>query len=415
MIKMMNYYIYFIVLCIIYSSFVSPLYGYAGFKLDIDYLKVLISLLTIFLLFLASKKTGLIAVYHSLFICVYLVPLLVFFSFAGRSYEYFSVNAVCALLVFLITRYGNIKEIKTFTVSRKMYMYTLSLIVLVYLLLIVRYGGLRYLNFDISKVYDFRREAAEILPSSFAYLSPWIAKFILPITFVLAIVTKNRTLLLYSFTCSILIFALTAHKAPLFYPVVIAINVYLYSRYKYDKLIPALFVVIAIIGLMDFYLNSVLESGSWGWFGSLFIRRTLFVPSLMNDYFVSYFSENAFYIWSNSSISLGILDRIYALNPPNLIGEYYFGDSNMSANVGWVASGYAHAGWIGSIIYSVALSCVMLLLKTYGEKVGEKIVFATSFPLIFSLILSSDFVTALLTHGLAFYVLLIIFMPKENI
>ena len=98
-------------------------------------------------------------------------------------------------------------------------------------------GG-KYLNFNISRVYEFRELAAESLPGIFGYLMPIFSKAIIPFGLVISILCKHRLAIIIFIFCSIMVFSITSHKAPLFYPFIIIGLVYFLKFKNADYLNP---------------------------------------------------------------------------------------------------------------------------------------------------------------------------------
>jgi hypothetical protein len=64
--------------------------------------------------------------------------------------------------------------------------------------------------------------------------------------------------------------------------------------------------------------------------------------------------NHPFLLWADSKISFGLVESTYNLRLPFLIGKQYFFSEKMSANSGWIGSGYAQFGFTGMIAYALS-------------------------------------------------------------
>lgn len=147
--------------------------------------------------------------------------------------------------------------------------------------------------------------------------------------------------------------------------------------------------------------------------GSLFVQRIILTPATLNAYHIDFFSKSANYYWSNSKLTLGLLEPAYSLGSANIIGLEYFGNDNMSANTGWIGSGFAQAGYVGVFFYSIIISALISFLEQYTKTLGRPTVVALFIIPMVTIITSSDLTDMLLTHGLVFSILLLIYFPSK--
>ena len=132
---------------------------------------------------------------------------------------------------------------------------------------------------------------------------------------------------------------------------------------------------------------------------SLFLRRVFFVVSNNTfDYFI-YFSDNPKVYWSNSFITFGLLDYPYTSSPADMIGELRGSDSHV--NNGFFSTGYMHAGILGLFVYSVIVGFIFNIIDGISKN-GVPFWFTICLTIVSirALILSSDLLTALVTHGI---------------
>ena len=84
----------------------------------------------------------------------------------------------------------------------------------------------------------------------------------------------------------------------------------------------------------------------------------------------------------------------------NLIGYHYYNNKLSDANTGWMGSGYMHFGFAGLLIYAFIIGLLLSIVDTLAKRRELGISVAILFIPFFTLFLSTDLPTAMLTHGL---------------
>ncbi len=280
-----------------------------------------------------------------------------------------------------------------------------SLLVILLLIYIVAMGGGTYFNLNFWDVYEYRQAAADNLPPILGYVLSVTTKVLLPVIAVCGIVERKYIYTLFAFLCGLLMFGLMAHKAVLFYPI-FAVLLYLGFQKGGVKLVwgIAAFIIAVVLG----YETGILPDFLF----ILFVDRLLFIPAAINFMFADWFSQtnNMFVFWSDSKISLGLLDYPYDLSVPFLIGKEYFNNPLAGANTGWLGAGYANAGIGGVVFYGLAMGLILAVLNGFAHRFGGALVLAVASGALLSPLLSSDLPNAFLTHGLIVVFLLFLFL-----
>ena len=212
---------------------------------------------------------------------------------------------------------------------------------------------------------------------------------------------------------SVMLFALTAHKAPLFYPLFLLFFYFVAKSPNFARYLLVTLCLIVMFGAVDLW-NLQHHEGSYGWFASLIVRRLLLVPSLLNWEYLDYFLTADKYYWADSKFSFGLVDSPHDLAHVNLIGMEYYGNEEMSANTGWIGSGYANAGIVGVALYSVIIGALLAFLDRYASKLGPHIVIAVFILPVFTAFTSTDLSNIFLNHGLVIAILLLVFMRAQD-
>lgn len=276
------------------------------------------------------------------------------------------------------------------------------------------FGNVANFNLNLERVYEFRRNSAAELPLIFGYIYSNISVSVIPVALVVAVLLRKNMLVMFTIVSSIILFGFTHHKSVVFTPLIVLVFYALYSKMKSSVNIGWIFILIPIISLLEIYILKflfVIEIP--GFFTSYTVRRSLLVPPLIDNIYVDFFVNNAKYYWSTSRFSLGLIDSPSQLSAPFLIGSIVFGDQDMSANAGYLGSGFANAGVFGSALYAVLLGLLISALNSYGRLLGHVLVTSVSITLIMTVVTSTDLATAILSHGLLALLLILIVTPKS--
>lgn len=401
-----------------YQHYIALIYGYEGYRFDPneDYWYMAFASVVIMSLITPVRDDRPSTLFYHVVLTFVLIPMLVILHAQNRPLEYMGMVLASYVLSIALLFLLKISPPRIAITSKSELRRILFVLACIYLAAIFLLGGYRYLNFDFSKVYDLRDEAAENLPGVFGYISPLMGKVIVPIAFVLSLLYRKYLMALVFFGISVLIFGLTAHKAPLFFPFLI-LFVYIASTGKNLTLKFNLGVLaVLLLSLWDFALSQKHGPGVFGWVGNLMMRREFFLPSQINYWYYDFFSKHGFVWFSNSKITLGMLDYQYPLDVSHLIGREYYNNEKTGANTGWMGSGYMQAGFAGLLLYGAAVAAVLGYVDACARKSGERalITAAVVIPL-FALITSTDLMTAFFTHGLYVNLVLIAcFNRKET-
>ncbi|MFG1490968.1 hypothetical protein ABMA58_17095, partial [Oceanospirillum sp. HFRX-1_2] len=236
---------------------------------------------------------------------------------------------------------------------------------------------------------------AELHPV-YGYINPVVSKIVIPILTVISVIGKKRFLTLFSIASSLFFFGLTGNKAPILYPFII-IFVYYVSGFKVRDIYILFFLLLSFLGILFMFFHDSFPLLFT--FDSYMIRRAIFVPIQLNQFYIDFFSQNSWYLWADSKISFGLVSSPYNMISQNLIADVYFSKPQMSANAGWIASGYANAGFAGAVIYSVLVGFLFSYFISVSKVVSSNIVAASSIVIVLSILRSTDPITSLLTHG----------------
>jgi hypothetical protein len=404
------YSLYYGVLAYLYINYLSVDWVYMGFDLYIGPLNVLFSICGMVLfMFMAPVGRDVRSILLNIFLSIYLVPLLVLFALGGRPLSSLLVMILCSFVMFQVSRV-RIPSVEFAKVGPAFFLGSVVFLAIMLVMVLYFFLGFQYFNLDFREVYNFREDSAEKLPPLFAYLSSIFSKALIPLGVVAALLYRQPLMALGLAFVSLLLFGFTSHKSMIFYPLIAAALYYVLNRsadYSRILLLIVTAVAICVVDVALMILNG--PDSVWGWYTSLFLRRALFIPPLLDFHYIEFFSSYPPIYWADSRLTFGLLENPYDLSAPYLIGNVYFGDDT-GANTGFIGSGFAQASWLGALLYSVGAGLTVALLNAHGRRQGVAFVSSVTAVQVVTMFSSTDFVTLFLTHGMLLSFLLLGFI-----
>jgi len=406
--------VFFTSLSISYLTDISKYWGYMGFSYDPDLMRLSISLVFLSALsFILRAKGDTISFIHLFVYLTYICPSLVYFSFGGAPILFIVILCSGFIIIILFGKL-RLQRPKFASISERGFLFLMIFISALTVILIIGFGGLRYFNLDPLRVYEFRRVAASSIPSIFGYIISPVSKVVLPIGILLGLLYRSKIGVAAFIFLTVMMFGLTHHKSILVAPFVVLAVYWSLTRFGITNSLSFLFISLSAIILAEIAYFDILGNSGTRWFSTFIVRRVFFLPPLADGYYITFFSSNPFMFWSTSKITFGLVASDYSVPAPFLIGEYFFGNTDTSANTGFVGSGFSNAGVIGVYIYAALIGLVLSILNAHGRHVGHPVVICASLIVVTSAITSSDFLTVFLTHGLLFLLICLAFMPREK-
>ncbi|MGB3538565.1 MAG: hypothetical protein WBA42_10430 [Mesorhizobium sp.] len=402
------YMVAFGLLLAIYGYYLAPFWGYMGFEANPDGGKIALSA-GVILLFVAATPASADArnFFLNVILSIYLLPAMVVYSYADKPTSAALVIWMALAVVYVVSAIP-LPRVVLFRIETEQLMWSMAIATGCLLASYYALGGLSNFNLDISRVYEFRREAAEELPGVFGYLSSTFAKVVVPFGFAVSLLHRKYLFSLFFILSFILIFGFTSNKGVIFAPLVVIVTFFMTKIYNNYRSFLYIFILIILVGILSVPLMDYFGGDSiYAWYNTLLIRRALMLPLIIDFHYFDYFSENPYYYWSYSKLSLGMVSTIYDLAPPFQIGKIFFGSSDTSANTGFIGSGFAQAGVMGALLYSIGVGFILAILQSYGRYLGRPFIASVVIDLFINLINSSDFLTMFLTHGLFLSLILI--------
>lgn len=293
------------------------------------------------------------------------------------------------------------------TISHKSILYIFAIIGILMFVWIILRGGLKFLNFDFSKVYEYRREAERtIFPGPFLYLMNWYGKIINPTLILLFIWDKNKLGTFIAIVCQIFFFGFTSHKSMLFYPaLVIFMAVVKGNKYTGNLLTTALATL--TVACFVFYIITDIWQPM-----SVIIRRVMYVTADNHFRYYEAFKNMEFVYMSDKSWIPAKYPYDYPIQA--LISMIYYGHPNTWVNTGFMANGYVNFGFLGMFIYSAVVGWLFGIMDEISYKrIPLWISIAITIVPVYNL-LSVDLLTGLMYHGLLVSVILLWLLSKRQ-
>lgn len=399
-----------ILLEISYFNVVAPHFSYQGFKTDFNILNYLVSW-GVFLVTLTMVRDRITRVSDYFFITALLAvvtPLTVLYGYdQERSLIPVLYMLFALLIIYSIVRIKLISFKSLPTVKNGLSIAVwLSTIFVAFLVFWYYLSGVN-LNLNFLRVYEFRADNAELAAGGIlGYTNNWTYKIFSMVLFAVALMYRRYMLVLFIFLIQVYFFAASAHKGVLFLPLLVFGIWYYFRKTNSLLILPLAFSGIILLTLLTYFIFDSLFASSF------FSRRVFFVPANLTFVYFDFFSYNPHVLWSNSVLA-SFLSYPYEASMAKVIGGY-LGNENMGANNGFVASGFAHAGFLGVFIYALIIGFLLRIINdiTYN---ALPLWFAVSLSVIplRSLLMSSDLFTVMLTHGFI-VALIIIFLSRSK-
>jgi hypothetical protein len=348
-----------------------------------------------------------------MFLIVYIPSILVPFKALNKPVtDFLPYNATLLLSLLILSATTRVPPPSIFRLPfrvRAFWMLLLPLYVLMYALMFRAFG--LQAPPSLSDVYDVRLEARSILVNAgfgVGYILRWVSNVLNPFLVASGLVSRRWWVVAVGIIGQIFVYSFDGTKSTLFSPFLI-IGFFLLIRQKRFtgfSFSVALSATIFVAGLVDWLLATPALT-------LLYVRRFFMVPGLLTGFYVDFFSANPVFMWSQSFLG-GLVENPYPgyIGPGFLIGEEYFGNPLGNANANFWADGFANFGIWGVLVVTVVLSLFLFVYDSLAKTVDSKIALLIIAMPFFALT-NTALASSLLTHGLFFALLFLLFLPRE--
>lgn len=399
--------LYYVFLCGSYLLQIAPKWQGMGFGISTSALTILLSPIAIVFFCMAvppREDFRTLSLYFS--VLTLYIPALVYLG-VGSSSLYASWLYFTSLVILIYISKIGMPTVKIRAISIRNYVVILSIVIGFSVIQLARLRGIFNLNFDIYSIYDFRGEVFDDIGSTFNRFLSVATKLLLPLLIIYAWILPGISRWVFVFISvafAILIFGYWQHKSAAFMPIAILILfAFLKSRHSVKSLL-VLFLIFSFALFFEAVIYFMYEIFEPGIINALLGRRILFVPPLLTEYYIDYFSRSPKIYWYNITQHFGGSGHEYDLPPSRLIGYFYFGSEEMSANIGFIGSGFLNAGIAGVILYSISIAIIISYLNAQAKRLGGVLVFCLAASILHVALVSSDLFTALRSHGLLLFI-----------
>lgn len=338
----------------------------------------------------------------------YLTPLLVFYALSGASREHLYILLLSVGLIFALKN-GRLFRFPPVENGSAIALVIIIVGILVTITWMILSGGIKYFNLDLDLIYVVRNDVSDTINiGPMSYINSWATGVFSPLLIALLLWKKKYVPILFVLGLHVFWFGINSSKGVLFYPFLV-ISLWLFSRtsmsFKYIPIVMSSFILISLYTYFTF---------DNGFIGSLLIRRMFFVPSVLTFTYYDFFSINSFVYWSNSFTTSWFIEYPYLQNTARVISAHLGVDNGYASN-SFFSTGYMHAGVPGMILYGIIFGLILRIIDSISNAgLPRWLSMAVIFVPIQGLILSSDILTSLLTHGLGISIFLLILMRRKK-
>lgn len=391
-----------------YIVFVSPYFQYMGFDYDLNKYNYIISwVFTLISILLVKEEINKPSDYFFMTaVIAVLIPLTSFFGLANKELLPALISIVSVFFIYVILRTNLVKPFyfKKFA-NGQMAAFSLSIIFIFILIFwYVVSGAINYINFDFTKVYEYRSKSADLAAiGPMAYVNGWVYNVFIVYYLSYCLLNKKYNLFFLGFLIQIFFYGVSGHKSVFFTPIIVLGIWWYFKRYNSLLFMIVFFNILIVVSLFFLYLGNIE-------FPSMFIRRLFFVPAKLFYDYIDFFSQNPKVYWSNSILSF-FFDYPYNDKFSIIIGEA--NESGSNANNGYLSSGFANWGYWGIFLYSIIISFILKNIDFYAKH-GLPLWFVLALVIVplRAFLVSSDLFTTILTHGLLVAMFLLILSRK---
>ncbi len=418
---------YRLFLDLVYIFVISPRFSYSGLIYKSSVLNSIISWFTLLIFYIAIRS---VLIYNGDRISFSIVSILFFVSFIPFTtcisvglvnWGFIIFNSVywfVLIIGMILIKSIPVKPFARFSFSKIKIDKRFITLVGIASLLLVLYISWRYthfrLNFSLYDVYDLRMEARTYsFPRIVAYLFSWTLA-INPILFGLCLIKKDWFMASIYFIVQMLSFGVDGLKSTFFMPFIVALCIYFFKSndiIKLKKIIILCLTILAILGLLEAVIHKSTYLSDIG------IRRMLFIPNQLGEYYFDFFSKNEPDLFRSSFLRYIGIQSPYTTDGfkgfTYIIGWQYFGKSTMNCNNGLSSDAMANFGIFGCVIMPILLIISLHLFDRSTINVNKKLSIISGIYIAY-ILLSTTLTTVLLTHGLLLLMLLMSIIGNDN-
>lgn len=264
---------------------------------------------------------------------------------------------------------------------------------------------------SLSDVYGVRAEYAATEASSsklLSYSTPLLANVISPLLMARGLLARRWIWLAAGLLGEVFIFSFTGYRSALLSPLAV-FAVWLLFRRREKPAAVMVLVGVVLLTLATWGLDRLFDTLE---FTSLLVRRFLITPGLLTGAYVWLFADIEKAHLSHSFLS-PFFQYPYSREPPQLIGELFFGNAGTNANANLLADGFANFGFLGMLLECLVLMVVLWIIDDACRGLPVRAA-ALVFVMPTLSLADSGLFTTLLTHGMGAATVACLLMPRTG-
>lgn len=376
-----------------------------GFRFEFIWWKfIIVKLLLAGLLYINFKLKDFNYFINSLFLIFLSFPVLILYEFMPKTPISISLFAILFHTLFWLSSLFKINMKNYVNLNQDTLKYGFIVLVLLMLIPFFITYGLK-INFKaflfFNDNYDIRAIAASKSNIITAYFLSWLIKIIIPIGIILSIKNKNYLISALFIIAQLYLFSIGAYKSAFFSLLVLLIMFIPKYKNQISFILFSFIILIILSKIISLTSGQIMPE-------SIVVRRTFFLPAIIiNDYF-DFFSGHHVYL--SHSIFRHFLEYKFDLQPPQLIGKYYFNNPDANVNSGFISDGFMNFGYIGVILNTLGLVFVFKLIQS----LNITYIYSGVLLIMVYTFISSYFLTTLLTHGVIIFIVVSYLFLRNN-
>jgi hypothetical protein len=286
----------------------------------------------------------------------------------------------------------------------------LVLISTIFYAVLISSFGFHFHFVSFADTYAVRAEYQATLdnaPVLTAYAISWQAWVLNPFVMAMGLRWRHPSWLLIGVAAQFAIYTISAFRSMLFSA---ALLLYLFWVMKSGRAFGSRFVttwttVFATAGALQYFGVALIPA-------AFITVRMAALPGLLTGYYYEFFSLHP-HAMLGHSIFRSLVGYPYAVQPPYLIASTYFHNPTMESNANLWADGFANFGYVGLAIAALLFAIVLWLYDSMAFG-SDKRFAALAIGLPAFALANTGILTALLTNGIGFAMVLIYLMPPAS-
>ncbi len=351
---------------------------------------IIIFFIVAFLIYsnLVLKMKGFLYIITVLVLIFFVFPSAILFSnIRDLDYRIFLSHSLFFTIIMII---GKIKikiESKTLNLKQSKNVLLYGILVGMIPFFVLYFPHINFNNLLLKEIYETREQIISSVDNFYTnYTYSWFNKTLIPCLVVFCLFFKKKQELIVAIGLLVFLFLCGAHKA-VFVGLFMVLILY---KYNYKKKANYFIKFMISVSLISLIISVVFNNN---FLMVMSIRRTVFLPSLLDILYFNFFEENHLY-WSETFNGV-FFNYPYKHPHAFIIGEKYFGTIIWNANNGVISDGFMNFGMLGVFINSILIALYFSFLNQLN--ISSK--FFGIFFLLFFVIISSSLTTVMLTHG----------------